>query len=83
MLDLNNLGKMAQEATNLANNPMAQGILNNPAVSGFVNQAEKMTGIDLNGNGTVGAAAPIVDDTVIPAVDVVESTEETTETIEE
>lgn len=70
---------MAQEATNLANNPMAQGILNNPAVSGFVDQAEKMTGMDLNGNGNVGAVAQVVDDTAVPADDVAESTQETVE----
>jgi hypothetical protein len=56
-MDLNNLANMAQQAGNLANNPMAHQILNNDAVSGLVNQAESMTGMDLNGNGSVGAVA--------------------------
>jgi hypothetical protein len=54
-MDLNNLANMAQQAGNLANNPMAQQILNNDAISGLVNQAEEMTNMDLNGNGSVGA----------------------------
>ena len=84
MLDLNNLGKIAQEAANIANNPMAQGVLNNPNVAGFVDQAEKMTGMDLNGNGTVGAATPMIDDAVMPAKEATETpAEETAETTEE
>jgi hypothetical protein len=55
-MDLNNLANMAQQAGNLANNPMAQQILNNDAVSGLVNKAEEMTGMDLNGDKNVGAA---------------------------
>jgi hypothetical protein len=75
-MDLNNLANMAQQAGNLANNPMAQGVLNNPAVSGLVDQAESMTGMDLNGNGSVGAAAqPQVQDQT-------ETTEEVTATEE-
>jgi hypothetical protein len=58
-MDLNNLANMAQQAGNLANNPMAQQILNNPAVSGMVDQVEAMTNMDLNGNGSVGAAAQV------------------------
>lgn len=60
-MDFNNLANMAQQAGNLANNPMAQQILNNDAIAGFVNQAEEMTNMDLNGNGSVGAAAQVSD----------------------
>jgi hypothetical protein len=56
-MDLNNLANMAQQAGNIANNPMAQQILNNGAISGLVNQAEEMTNMDLNGNGSVGAVS--------------------------
>jgi hypothetical protein len=56
-MDLNNIANMAQQAGNLANNPIAQQILNNDAIEGFVNQAEEMTNIDLNGNGSVGSSS--------------------------
>jgi hypothetical protein len=77
-MDLNNLANMAQQATNIAHNPMAQQILSNPAVSGFVDQAEKAIGMDLNGNGSVGAVAQahstIVDET--PVTEELATTEE-------
>jgi hypothetical protein len=73
-MDLNNLANMAQQAGNLANNPMAQQILNNDAVSGLVNKAEEMTGMDLNGDKNVGAAAQTA-----AQDDVVESQETATE----
>lgn len=57
MLDLNNLGNLAKEATNLANNPMAQQVLNNPTIVGLVNEAEKYSGMDLDGNGSIGSVA--------------------------
>jgi hypothetical protein len=59
IMDLNNLANMAQQAGNLANNPMAQQILNNDAVSGLVNKAEEMTGMDLNGDKNVGASQAV------------------------
>jgi hypothetical protein len=60
-MDLNNLANMAQQAGNLASNPMAQQILNNPAVSGILNQVEDTLNMDLNGNGSIGADAQAQD----------------------
>jgi hypothetical protein len=54
MLDLNSLTKLATEAEIIATNPMAQQVLNNPMIAGVVDQVEKLTGRDLNGNGTIG-----------------------------
>jgi hypothetical protein len=85
-MDLNNLGNLAQEASNLTNNPMVQQALNNPAVAGFVNEAEKFSGMDLNGNSSIGTAAPIQADnsTALAQDEATENlTEEASQTTEE
>jgi hypothetical protein len=71
-MDFSKIADMAKQAGDLANNPMAQGVLNNPAMAGIVDQVESMTKMDLNGNGSVGAA--VAQD--FPVEEVPESVEE-------
>ena len=60
-MDFKNLTNLAQQAGNITSNPVAQQVLNNPAVSDFVQQAEKVTGMDLDGNGSIVAQAQVTD----------------------
>jgi hypothetical protein len=74
-MDLNNLANMAQQAGNLANNPIAQQILNNDAVAGMVHQAEEMTGMDINGDKNVGASQSVAQSDVTDTEEVTTSEE--------